>query len=103
MRSTYVILSMSGYLAATLIAQRMLDQAEAALDAVSDDSLPARTQAQHLVWRSRAELALARDDPATALQIIDQLLARLARRNRIPQIPLPPVLYQAYGCCAARR
>jgi DNA-binding CsgD family transcriptional regulator len=73
-RSAYVILSMSGYLAATLIAQRMLDQAAAALDAVSDASLPARTQAQQLVWRSRAELALARDDPATALQIIDQLL-----------------------------
>lgn len=76
-RSAYVIYSMAGYLALTRIAQGKLDAAEAALNTLSNHTLPTRTQAQHHMWYGRAELALARHDPRLALDIVDRLIESL--------------------------
>jgi DNA-binding CsgD family transcriptional regulator len=55
----------------------LFDQAEATLDAVSDATLPAHSQAQHHIWVARAALALAHSNPTAALGIADRLIASL--------------------------
>jgi tetratricopeptide (TPR) repeat protein len=76
--SRFLICSAASFLAATCVAQRDFTQADAVLDAALDRAAPSETLAQRLIWRARAELALARGDFATALRIADQLAASTA-------------------------
>jgi DNA-binding CsgD family transcriptional regulator len=76
--SRFLVCSASSFLAAICIAQGDLAQAEAILDAAPGQDAPSETLAQRLIWRARAELALARRDWAAALRITDQLMASAA-------------------------
>jgi DNA-binding CsgD family transcriptional regulator len=71
--SRFLICTATSFLAITCVAQRDLTRAEALLDAVLDRDAPAETLAQRLLWRARAELALARKDYAAALRVVDHL------------------------------
>jgi DNA-binding CsgD family transcriptional regulator/uncharacterized protein HemY len=73
--SRFLICTATSFLALICVAQRDLTRAEALLDAVLDQDAPSETLAQRLIWRARAELALARKDYAEALRIVDQLRA----------------------------
>jgi class 3 adenylate cyclase/DNA-binding CsgD family transcriptional regulator/tetratricopeptide (TPR) repeat protein len=64
----------TGFLVSTLLVQQNLAQAEALLDAVLKPDTPTHTLQQRVAWCARAELALARKDPHSALQIVDQLI-----------------------------
>jgi tetratricopeptide (TPR) repeat protein len=70
--------TMSGFLASLLIRQNDLARAESVLDASPAPDDPPHTLAQQVVYSARAELALARGEPARALEIIDQLIASAA-------------------------
>jgi tetratricopeptide (TPR) repeat protein len=65
----------SGYLAWSCVAQGDLARAEAVLETALPPGTPAVTAGQRLSWCARAELALARHAPQTALHITEQLLA----------------------------
>jgi tetratricopeptide (TPR) repeat protein len=78
--SDFVELTMSAYLALTLLAQGRTADAAVALDAVSGPALPLQSQAHHQVWYARARLALARSDGSEALAIAEGLLERLTAR-----------------------
>jgi DNA-binding CsgD family transcriptional regulator len=65
----------SNMLARTLIDQGGLDRAEALLDAVRPASAPVRSLAAWRMLHTRALLALSRNDPATALGLIERLNA----------------------------
>jgi DNA-binding CsgD family transcriptional regulator/tetratricopeptide (TPR) repeat protein len=73
--SGYWIRLVSGLLALVFLAQRDVARAESTLTAAPDHDAPPQTFGQWLVWYSRAELALANDDPGLALEIADQLSA----------------------------
>lgn len=77
----------AGYLASTCIAQNDLERAESVLAAVLGPDTPTQTMEQRLCWCARAELALARGDPALALHLIEQLLASAANRSEGQVIP----------------
>jgi DNA-binding CsgD family transcriptional regulator len=76
--SRFLVCSASSFLAVICIAQGDLARAEAILDAALDQDAPLETLAQRLIWRARAELALARKEWAAALRIVDQLTASAA-------------------------
>ena len=67
-----------GFLASTYIAQQELAEAESLLNIALGPDTPAQTIGQRLAWHARAELALARDEPVLALQIVDRLIASAA-------------------------
>ena len=68
----------NGFLASVRISQNDLANAQAALDAVPSPDDPPETLGHRLVYCARVELALARGEPARALEIIDQLIASAA-------------------------
>jgi DNA-binding CsgD family transcriptional regulator len=76
--SRFLICTATSFLAIICVAQRDLTRAEASLDATLDRNASAVTLAQRLIWRARAELALARKDYTAALQIIDRLIESAA-------------------------
>jgi tetratricopeptide (TPR) repeat protein len=65
----------SGYLASTLILSGDLTHAEIVLNAAQEPQTATHTQAQRLMLCARIELALAKGNPARALDITDQLIA----------------------------
>jgi predicted ATPase/DNA-binding CsgD family transcriptional regulator len=77
----------SGFLASAYILQRDLTQAEAILNAALPPDAPSQTVGQRLVWAARADLALARRDPALALDITEQLIASAANLSGEQVIP----------------
>jgi tetratricopeptide (TPR) repeat protein/DNA-binding CsgD family transcriptional regulator len=79
--------SVSGWLASACIIQKDLSRAETVLDGFISADTPARTQMERLCWSARAELALARGEPETALSIIDHLIA--SDPNVTPGIAIP--------------
>jgi len=64
----------TAFLASVTILQHEVAQAESLLDSFLRPDAPAETLGQRLCWSVRAELALARGEPALTLQIADQLL-----------------------------
>ncbi len=64
-----------GLLASTHIQQGALPSAEAVLDAILSTGSTPQTIGQKLCWRARAELFLARNDAAAALDAVDRLIA----------------------------
>lgn len=76
--SWHWIRTISGFLALLYIRQNGLERAEHVLNAVpAPNDLP-QTLGQRLVYSARAELALARGEPARAFEITDQLIASAA-------------------------
>jgi DNA-binding CsgD family transcriptional regulator len=71
--SLFLIRTATSFLAIICVAQRDLTRAKAILDAAQDPDAPLETLAQRLVWRARAELALAGKDYTAALRMVDQL------------------------------
>src|SRR5690606_11273550 len=64
----------AGGLAMCYIEQHQLEPAQTLLDNVLDLALPPRTLGLRLLWRARAELALAQGDGALALESIERLV-----------------------------
>jgi DNA-binding CsgD family transcriptional regulator len=79
--SLHWIRTASGHLASTLVLAHELPQAENILKAAVTPTTPAQTLGQRLVWCAWAELALARNDPRLALQIINQLITSAANTD----------------------
>jgi DNA-binding CsgD family transcriptional regulator len=79
--------SASGLLASVLVRQGELAAAEAVLGRVLDPATPMRAQGQRHAWCARAELALARGDPAAALAILDRLFATALNLTDEADIP----------------
>jgi len=77
----------SGFLASVFILQQDLTRAEAILNAAFPLDAPPQTIGQRLVWAARADLALARRDPALALDITEQLIASTANLSGEHVIP----------------
>jgi predicted ATPase len=65
----------SGMLALVSLAQHDLPRAQSLLTETLEPDLPPETVGQWLIWSARAELALARDDPGQALEILDRLIS----------------------------
>jgi len=79
----------SGFLAQALIRQQHLVLAESILTAALEPDAAMQTIGQRLVWAARAELTLARGDPAQALDITDRLIAsatNLSAEHVIPRL-----------------
>ncbi len=76
--SRHWIRAMSGFLASVHIREQDLARAQQVLDAVPSADDPPQTLGLRLVYCARVELALARGEPAHALEIIDQLIASAA-------------------------
>ncbi len=76
--SWHWIRSMSGFLASLHVSQNDLANAQRVLEAVPSPDDPPETLGQRLVYCARVELALARGEPARALELIDQLIASAA-------------------------
>jgi DNA-binding CsgD family transcriptional regulator len=74
-------------LASVLVAQGALAEAEVTLAWVLDPATGMQTQGERQLWCARAELALARDDPAGALAILDRLYATAANLRDEGDIP----------------
>ncbi|HLY32510.1 MAG TPA: tetratricopeptide repeat protein, partial [Ktedonobacterales bacterium] len=72
--SSHWIDATTGHLASTYVLARNLPQAENILKTALTPDTPAQTLGQRLVWCAQAELALASDDPAQTLHIIERLL-----------------------------
>lgn len=81
------IRDLTGMLASVLVAQGALAEAEAALAGVLDPTTAMRTQGERQLWCARAELALARDDPAEAVVLLDRLYATAANLREEGDIP----------------
>jgi predicted ATPase/DNA-binding CsgD family transcriptional regulator len=65
----------TGYLASLAVARGNLSEAERLLPSTRDTldlPAPAVTMAQRMLWRAAVELALAREEPASALAMIDR-------------------------------
>jgi DNA-binding CsgD family transcriptional regulator len=65
----------AGFLAPVYLLQQDHTSAEAILTAALEPDAPMQTIGQRLVWTARADLALARSDPGTALDITERLIA----------------------------
>jgi DNA-binding CsgD family transcriptional regulator len=65
----------SGLLAPVYLLQHDQISAEAILAAALERDAPMQTIGQRLIWAARADLALARSDPETALDITERLIA----------------------------
>jgi DNA-binding CsgD family transcriptional regulator len=75
-------------LAGTCIAQGPLTEAQALLDPLLD-LVSFADPIHRWVWRVRAELALARHQPASSLEITDQLIASAEAAGSAPGATLP--------------
>ncbi len=73
--SPYFVREIASLLALVLVQQGEVARAESLLVEVLRPDDPLDTQALRMCWHTRAILALARDDPATALEIIDRLIS----------------------------
>jgi len=82
MRSSLVVRTTSGFLASTYVAQHNLSAAASLLDATLAADTPAQTVAQRMAWFARVELALARREPAVAVQIIERLIISATNLER---------------------
>src|SRR4030095_8915739 len=82
MRSSLVVRATAGLLASTYVAQQNLAAAESLLTATLDVDTPTPTTAPRMAWFARLELALARHEPAVALQIIERLIASTLNHER---------------------
>ena len=71
--SQHWIRQAAGLLASTLVLQRKLRRAEDVLSIALGPDTPHASQGQRLVWCARAELALAKRDPAEVLRIVEKL------------------------------
>jgi DNA-binding CsgD family transcriptional regulator/tetratricopeptide (TPR) repeat protein len=69
----------AGFLAVVYLQQQEPKLAEELLASVLSSDAPAQTLGQRLVWCARGELALARDNPQEALEVVDRL--EMAVRN----------------------
>jgi DNA-binding CsgD family transcriptional regulator len=69
----------AGYLASACVAQRDFERAAEVLASALDPTTPMETRGQRLAWCAQAELALATDDAALALQIADRLIGSIAQ------------------------
>lgn len=85
--STHWMRTSSGLLGSTYIALGDLTRAEQILDAALPDGTPARTLGQRQSWAARVELALARKNPAQALEWMDLLLRDAS--NLTPDTVIP--------------
>lgn len=85
--SLHWIRTISGLLASTYIAQNDLARAEQVLDAALPPGTPARTLGQRQSWAARAQLALARHEPDTALERLDLLMREAS--NVTPETVIP--------------
>src|SRR5713101_2186705 len=77
----------SGLLAPVYLLQHDQTSAEAILTAALEPDAPMQTIGQRLVWAARADLALARSDPGTALDITEQLIASASNLSAESVIP----------------
>ncbi|MCL4394199.1 MAG: hypothetical protein M1482_05245, partial [Chloroflexi bacterium] len=73
--SLHWIRTLSGFLSSLYLRQGDRTRAQAVLDSAPRPNDPPQTLGQRLVYASRAELALANDNPQGALDIADQLIA----------------------------
>jgi DNA-binding NarL/FixJ family response regulator len=73
--SLYWVRTVTSFLASTCMLQGEVDRVEALLKDVLEDDTPMVTMGQRHAWCARAELALARKDPAQALAILEKLFA----------------------------
>jgi len=79
----------SGFLASASILRQDLIRAETILNAALPPDAPSQTIGQRLVWAARADLVLARNDPAQALDITERLIvsaANLSGERVIPRL-----------------
>jgi DNA-binding NarL/FixJ family response regulator len=76
-----------GFLALAYTQQGELDQADLLLQMNLDLEQPIQTLGQRLLWRARAEIALARGEGALALQAVDRLLESATNRDHNSVIP----------------
>jgi DNA-binding CsgD family transcriptional regulator len=81
--------STAGYLAATYVAQGEFGRAEALLNGALANGAPMQTQSERLCWYARGELALARGEAQTALDIANRLIGSAA--NATPETVIPRV------------
>lgn len=87
-RSTLFVKISSDALAACLILRNELDRAQAVLDAARGESeILTRGFGERLLSVVYADLALARNDPTQALQIVEELIATTL--NRTPETVIP--------------
>ena len=73
--SQYFINSSAGELAEVHILLRDLDQARACLEPEISPETPMNSIGQRILWKARAELALADGEISLALQIVDRLIS----------------------------
>jgi DNA-binding NarL/FixJ family response regulator len=79
----------AGLLAPVYLLQQDHTSAEAVLTAALEPDAPMQTIGQRLIWAARADLALARADPGTALEITERLIAsasNLSDKYVIPRL-----------------
>jgi tetratricopeptide (TPR) repeat protein len=76
--SLHWIRTATGHLASTYVAANALLQAETVLQTAPPPTTLPQTLGQRLIWCAHAELALARKEPAQALQIIEYLITSAA-------------------------
>lgn len=89
----------SALLASACVLQRDLPRAAAVLDAALQADSPMRTLGDRMVWCARAELKLAEGDGATALRIVEQLIAADPNASRAT---VTPRLWRLRGEALAR-
>jgi predicted ATPase/DNA-binding CsgD family transcriptional regulator len=75
------IRTVSGMLALVYLAQQDVPRAESLLTAAQGLDLPPQTMGQWFIWSARAELALVRDNPGQALEILDQLISSAGQHS----------------------
>ena len=66
-------------------------RAESLLEGLVDLTRAAQTWAERVIWYAHARLALARGGPATALRLVDELIA--SEPNAAPARPVPRLAY----------
>jgi DNA-binding CsgD family transcriptional regulator len=77
----------TGFLAREYLLQQDFMKAEAILTAALEQDAAMQTKGQRLVWAARADLALARSDPGTALDITERLIASASNLSDESVIP----------------
>jgi DNA-binding NarL/FixJ family response regulator len=82
-----MLYKISSDLSRVYTAQKQVQQAARLLNRFVTADLPMRTLAQRLIWTAQAELLLALERPATALELLDQLIASAANRTETTVIP----------------
>jgi DNA-binding NarL/FixJ family response regulator len=92
----------SGVLASACILDGDLARAEEVLEAVLPDDTPIDSNTQRVCWLARAELALARDEPDTALAIAERLIAHTPHASPT-RVPIGPTLVRARALAALDR